>query len=131
MFDQYGSTRKAIIDGALLNRRNLILHFSTLLYINQFQNCISCKLNIKKKMTSIMFNTFFCKRICSYHISDAFYNQIVANFLIELKGQQILSYRFSAFWLRSKCSICSYQLNIWWISLKVILFSEIPVYLQH
>jgi len=22
-------------------------------------------------------------------------------------------YRFSAFWLRSKCSICSYQLNIW------------------
>ena len=23
-------------------------------------------------------------------------------------------YRFSAFWLRSKCSICSYQLNIWW-----------------
>ena len=21
-------------------------------------------------------------------------------------------YRFSAFWLRSKCSICSYQLNI-------------------
>ena len=24
------------------------------------------------------------------------------------------SYRFSAFWLRSKCSICSYQLNIWY-----------------
>ena len=23
-------------------------------------------------------------------------------------------YRFSAFWLRSKCSICSYQLNIWY-----------------
>ena len=36
-------------------------------------------------------------------------------------GFQILSlncssikYRFSAFWLRSKCSICSYQLNIWY-----------------
>ena len=25
-----------------------------------------------------------------------------------------MSYRFSAFWLRSKCSICSYQLNIWY-----------------
>ena len=24
------------------------------------------------------------------------------------------TYRFSAFWLRSKCSICSYQLNIWY-----------------
>ena len=24
------------------------------------------------------------------------------------------SYRFSAFWLWSKCSICSYQLNIWY-----------------
>ena len=25
-------------------------------------------------------------------------------------------YRFSAFWLRSKCSICSYQLNLWYKS---------------
>ena len=25
-----------------------------------------------------------------------------------------LAHRFSAFWLRSKCSICSYQLNIWY-----------------
>ena len=25
-----------------------------------------------------------------------------------------MMYRFSAFWLRSKCSICSYQLNIWY-----------------
>ncbi len=24
-------------------------------------------------------------------------------------------HRFSAFWLRSKCSICSYQLNIWYV----------------
>ena len=27
----------------------------------------------------------------------------------------VLLYRFSAFWLRSKCSICSYQLNIWYV----------------
>ena len=26
----------------------------------------------------------------------------------------VITYRFSAFWLRSKCSICSYQLNIWY-----------------
>ena len=26
----------------------------------------------------------------------------------------LVRYRFSAFWLRSKCSICSYQLNIWY-----------------
>ena len=25
-------------------------------------------------------------------------------------------HRFSAFWLRSKCSICSYQLNIWYVA---------------
>lgn len=27
----------------------------------------------------------------------------------------IFQHRFSAFWLRSKCSICSYQLNIWYV----------------
>ena len=33
-----------------------------------------------------------------------------------LTGQpgNMTPYRFSAFWLRSKCSICSYQLNIWY-----------------
>ena len=29
---------------------------------------------------------------------------------------QSLRHRFSAFWLRSKCSICSYQLNIWYVA---------------
>ena len=29
-------------------------------------------------------------------------------------GHAVCQYRFSAFWLRSKCSICSYQLNIWY-----------------
>lgn len=29
--------------------------------------------------------------------------------------QEWRRYRFSAFWLRSKCSICSYQLNIWYV----------------
>ena len=27
----------------------------------------------------------------------------------------VFRHRFSAFWLRSKCSICSYQLNIWYV----------------
>ena len=34
------------------------------------------------------------------------------NVLIKEVFEVIKSYRFSAFWLRSKCSICSYQLNI-------------------
>jgi len=29
--------------------------------------------------------------------------------------QEWRRYRFSAFWLRSKCSICFYQLNIWYV----------------
>ena len=29
-------------------------------------------------------------------------------------GETAYLHRFSAFWLRSKCSICSYQLNIWY-----------------
>ena len=29
-------------------------------------------------------------------------------------NRAVTGYRFSAFWLRSKCSICSYQLNIWY-----------------
>ena len=29
-------------------------------------------------------------------------------------GETAHLHRFSAFWLRSKCSICSYQLNIWY-----------------
>ena len=33
----------------------------------------------------------------------------------ENPGQSWVQYRFSAFWLRSKCSICSYQLNIWYV----------------
>lgn len=29
--------------------------------------------------------------------------------------EKLSLYRFSALWLRSKCSICSYQLNIWYV----------------
>jgi len=36
--------------------------------------------------------------------------------IFHIKGSRtIFRYRFSAFWLRSKCSICSYQLNIWYV----------------
>ena len=34
--------------------------------------------------------------------------------LIASFGETLCLHRFSAFWLRSKCSICSYQLNIWY-----------------
>ena len=30
-------------------------------------------------------------------------------------ADETIRHRFSAFWLRSKCSICSYQLNIWYV----------------
>lgn len=32
-----------------------------------------------------------------------------------LRELSVTRHRFSAFWLRSKCSICSYQLNIWYV----------------
>ena len=38
--------------------------------------------------------------------------QTSQSLLISITGFWIVHYRFSAFWLRSKCSICSYQLNI-------------------
>ena len=46
-----------------------------------------------------------------YHVVDG-YQKLMDNgdnpdFCTAMSG-----YRFSAFWLRSKCSICSYQLNI-------------------
>ena len=41
-------------------------------------------------------------------------NRIVHTSIWTIFGQTQIQYRFSAFWLRSKCSICSYQLNIWY-----------------
>ena len=39
----------------------------------------------------------------------------INNFLYIKSVENNHQYRFSAFWLRSKCSICSYQLNIWYV----------------
>ena len=36
--------------------------------------------------------------------------------IIDIMLSVFWQYRFSAFWLRSKCSICSYQLNIWYVA---------------
>ena len=36
------------------------------------------------------------------------------SFPVKFVKTTLQCYRFSAFWLRSKCSICSYQLNIWY-----------------
>ena len=48
------------------------------------------------------------------------YNLVSYSIVEQLMGTYIANvgdtcYRFSAFWLRSKCSICSYQLNIWYV----------------
>ena len=49
--------------------------------------------------------------------------QLFLQTLVRMRGpwagpdlQALGWHRFSAFWLRSKCSICSYQLNIWYES---------------
>ena len=48
------------------------------------------------------------------------FGELVSSLEMVTEGQLISTswaperYRFSAFWLRSKCSICSYQLNIWY-----------------
>ena len=55
-------------------------------------------------------------------IRDSFYRQLpnpISRALALLSRVRIFAqtrswHRFSAFWLRSKCSICSYQLNIWY-----------------
>ena len=55
-------------------------------------------------------NTFsgHCPRLLDDKMESQFGFQILR---LSCSGTK---YRFSAFWLRSKCSICSYQLNIWY-----------------
>ena len=57
-------------------------------------------------------NTFsgHCPRLLDDKMESQFGFQILR---LSCSGTK---YRFSAFWLRSKCSICSYQLNIWYAS---------------
>ena len=58
---------------------------------------ICCELiKVDKDMVPVYAKMKFCYGICIRWARD------------------IALYRFSAFWLRSKCSICSYQLNIWY-----------------
>ena len=47
---------------------------------------------------------------CNYAIGAWMRSTIVLEMLLISN----YGYRFSAFWLRSKCSICSYQFNIWY-----------------
>ena len=46
----------------------------------------------------------------------------------------VIRYRFSAFWLRSKCSICSYQLNESWSPIDTwvlsCVLSRVQIYLD-
>ena len=48
-----------------------------------------------------------------YHVAGG-YQQLMDNCANPAFCNAMSGHRFSAFWLRSKCSICSYQLNIWY-----------------
>ena len=50
---------------------------------------------------------------CSWHLTALSWS-IKPPVCIQDDRNPFKNYRFSAFWLRSKCSICSYQLNIWY-----------------
>ena len=76
---------------------------------------------IKKNFSSLCWQSFY-QKIKSIRITSiaCYWYLRASSWSIELPvGIQIgqnpsKTYRFSAFWLRSKCSICSYQLNIWY-----------------
>ena len=45
---------------------------------------------------------------------NPFMQKLAWFWFLKLSQTVLVQHRFSAFWLRSKCSICSYQLNIWY-----------------
>ena len=76
-------------------------------------NCSYCK---KKSRHIIIF--FLWQRACPKNVDFCLntpnrQNWYFAHCHVHL-WPAVSQYRFSAFWLRSKCSICSYQLNIWY-----------------
>ena len=91
---------------------------------------LSAQLGVQGKMISdVALNFSLAKRsmFCFHFILNndvAFYPcihqiPIILNiFRWSSRRFSLLLYRFSAFWLRSKCSICSYQFNIWYVASK-------------
>jgi hypothetical protein len=70
-----------------------------------------------------IFKKWFHRRMWDF--KSLFWELRIVNFKLQFQhrlfypspqglNHYIIGHRFSAFWLRSKCSICSYQLNIWY-----------------
>ena len=62
-----------------------------------------------------------CSKRFQWKFSSDFWNCMANRWWLCFKWlwpdwKKFLDYRFSAFRLRSKCSICSYQLNLWYVS---------------
>ena len=76
---------------------------------------------VKKSFSNLCWHSFYQKiksiRItsiaCSWYLRASSWS-IEPPVGIDIGQNPSQTYRFSAFWLRSKCSICSYQLNIWY-----------------
>ena len=54
------------------------------------------------------------RKICSVQPAATSLNGLGMAVMRVIFCPSLTPHRFSAFWLRSKCSICSYQLNIWY-----------------
>ena len=89
-----------------------------------------CKCFKRQRVTKIprllWQNVFHATFACASRVLEMFANNGAAYVICDTARQiRILildmikftnkRHRFSAFWLRSKCSICSYQLNIWYV----------------
>ena len=95
---------------------SILINVIPLFYFYQhLEKIIKNKLGLlrttKKKSKMYVFKVLFERKMKK--------NQLFWLIMKISKGKTGLSlcrnhHRFSAFWLRSKCSICSYQLNIWY-----------------
>ena len=80
------------------------------------------KISQKLCAQDFLLNQYVCyieHKACSYSFTKSCntvegYQQVRQYSWIHHRNLSRTWYRFSAFWLRSKCSICSYQLNIWY-----------------
>ena len=89
-----------------LNQQNFKQFFKGIIHISKVVPCL---------FTVDLFMVAIVLTILTYPYGNGF-DSLMGWILDGLTGVVFtnLQHRFSAFWLRSKCSICSYQLNIWY-----------------
>ena len=81
-----------------------------------------CKSNCTARLSECVQNDYFTELVWNWKATRSNsidYEDIAWLLDIQWSDSYKISsilHRFSAFWLRSKCSICSYQLNIWYVA---------------